>query len=60
MWCNEMHRTHLVGLLHLLLLASLSRAVAADGSPVRQIYPPDMGFFTKCVDYKGIPLRHRR
>lgn len=57
MWCREMPRARLVGLLHLFLLASLSSAQAIDGSPIRQISPPDMGFFTKCVDYRGIPIK---
>ncbi len=52
-----MRRARLVGLLHLFLLATLSSAEAIDGSPIRQISPPDMGFFTKCVDYRGIPIK---
>jgi hypothetical protein len=57
MWCSEMLKARLVGLLQFLLLASQSSAAAADGSTVRQISPPDMGFFTKYVDYKGIPIK---
>lgn len=52
-----MLKARLVGLLQLLFLSAQISAAAADGGPVRQISPPDMGFFTKCLDYKGIPIK---
>lgn len=40
-----------------LLLSNMTTANASDGGAIRQITPPDMGFYTKSLDYRGIPIK---